>query len=465
VVITTLARYQTVFWIPVARRLAALGYTPGFLAFDDPSHDLITAAGLRSFNAFDLGQHAELCSAEELERELVETLGWSLPLALSHERVTFGLRDTRALISRLARHRAAAQRALTEFARDGRPLVVIQELGGFLSVIATYLAARAAGHENIFLEPSFFKGRFFATRNTFAAPRPGKQGTHDAPHAEALLALEAARASRAIVIPTKDKLHYSAALKKVVNAYNARRLVEKVWEKYGRRQRHEFGHLGRHVRVHLRMVANSVRMRGAHTALRTLGRFVYYPLHVPADVALTLRAPQYVDQLALVDYLARIVPVSHRVAIKEHPAQLGALDAGRMRQLLARYDNLVLLPPDTNNYDVLEACDLVVSVNSKSGAEALLLGRRVIVLGDAFYAASGLAKRVVRPCELAAAIRASLDDLRTLDRREIEMFFSTVWRGTLPGELYVAQDANASTFAESLDVALRHVPARALTAA
>jgi hypothetical protein len=464
VLITTLARYQTVFWIPVAQALQRLGHAPAFLSFDDPSDALIRGAGLRSFNAFTLGARGATVPAAALERELDERLGWTLPLAVSHERITFGLTDGAALAEKLARHRAAAAAALAELSGGG-PLAVVQELGGFLSVLGTFLAARAAGHDNLFLEPSFFKGRFFATRNTFAAPQVGKAARHDALDADALKHIEAARAARAIVIPTKDRHHYVAASRKVVNLKNVRRLAGKLYEKYGQRQRHEFGHVGAYVASHARMVRNSMLLRRAYTPLAAGGRFVYYPLHVPADVALTLRAPHYLDQLALVDYLARIVPASHRLVIKEHPAQVGALDARRLRELLARHDNLSLLPPTVNNYDALAACDLVVSINSKSGAEALVLGKPVLVLGDAFYGDSGLVTRVANAADLPRALGAALERPALPAKDDVERFFSRVWRATERGELYVADPANAETFAASLGAALESSPAPAAAAA
>ncbi|HZQ74401.1 MAG TPA: hypothetical protein VFB08_15890 [Burkholderiales bacterium] len=453
VLLTTLARYQTVFWIPVGERLRALGLEPAFLTFDDPSDALIRAAGLKSFNAFDLGA-AGSANPAAVERELADVLGWTLPLAVSHERITFGLRDTRMLAGKLSMHRLAAGRALEALQSGGDRVTVVQELGGFLSVIGTFLAARQSGIANFFLEPSFFRGRFFATANSFAAPRPGAMARDGAPEPEALRQLELARASRAIVIPAKDRHHYTMALRKVANAANARRLLEKLYEKYGRRQRHEFGHLRSHVSAHLRMVANSSRLRRRYSEPPRGRPYVYYPLHVPADVALTLRSPQYLDQLALVDFLARTLPASHLLAIKEHPAQVGALDAGRLRALLERYDNLVLLPPSKNNYDVLAGCDLVVSINSKAGAEALLVGKPVLVLGDAFYTESGLVTRVRGLAELPGVIGQALANPPAPAPAEVERFFSAVWKSTLPGELYSAQDNNAAVFAGSLAKAL-----------
>ena len=453
VLITTLARYQTAFWILVARVLREKGQECAFLAFDDPSHSMLRSAGLRSFNAFNIGAQAS-SAATTVERELATVLGWTLPLAASHERVTYGVRDSEALARKLVQHRTAASLALQQLHAEGHAPTVVQELGGFLSVIGTFLAARACGCDNLFIEPAFFKGRFFATRNTFAAPKIGSATREDPVDAEAVARMDSARDTRSIVIPTKDRHHYTAAFTKIASLPNARRLAEKLYEKYARGERHEFGHIGSHVGKHVRMAVTSLKLRNAYRTVDQGARFVYYPLHVPADVALTLRAPEYLDQVSLIDYLARIVPSTHRVVIKEHPAQIGALGARSLSDLLRRHDNVVLLPPTTNNYDVLAACDLVVSVNSKSGAEALLLGKPVVVLGDAFYADSGLVRRVVGPGQLAGALREGLSAPKVASREEVERFFSRVWRASHEGELYVAESGPAELFATSLHKAL-----------
>jgi hypothetical protein len=87
-------------------------------------------------------------------------------------------------------------------------------------------------------------------------------------------------------------------------------------------------------------------------------------------MALTLRSPEYLDQVATIDFLLRTIPDTHLLVVKEHPAQIGAIPAGRLFELAGRFDNFILLPPQTNNYTVLGRADAIVSVNSKSGAES-----------------------------------------------------------------------------------------------
>ena len=52
ILITTLAEYQTRFWIPVARRLRGAGREVQLLAFDDRSAEMAEAQGIPVVNMY-----------------------------------------------------------------------------------------------------------------------------------------------------------------------------------------------------------------------------------------------------------------------------------------------------------------------------------------------------------------------------------------------------------------------------
>lgn len=447
--ISTLAEYQTAFWLKIGLFFKKRGIPAYFLAFDDRSHDQLLEAGLNSFNAFELARAPGAKAKSSDFDEWIQRLGVELPtLWVSHERVAFGIRDGMELRRKFCAGASAAETALARVREAGHDPVFIQELGGFLSVVSAYYVAKAQHVDHYFIEPSFFKGRFLLLKNQFEALKiTSKDVDIDA---DLRQLLETTRLRQSIVIPTKDSHHYAPPFRKVFNQRNAKRLLQK-WldQRAGKRQ--EFGYLGSHVAGHLQMLLNGFRLRGSATALSSLGRFIYYPLHVPGDVALTLRAPEYFDQIAFLDYLARVAPSTHRVVFKEHPAMIGALDAGRLRALLRRYDNLALLPPQTNNYDVLKAADAVVTVNSKSGAEALLVGKPVVVLGDAFYRQAPSVHLVDAVTQLPGVLRAIVSGPAPVpDMAATERFFQSVWDATLSGELYQTDAGAIERFGESL---------------
>ena len=446
-----LAGNQTPFYIGMAQVLREAGIPSCFFCFHERSVDSIRSAGFQCENVFS---HAKPAAAYSVDRALDVIDGFGIvnaSLLISHARAAYEIRDGALLVRQFAAYLEALHPLVAEAAGGGRQLHLMQELGGFLSVLASFYAARRAGVPTTFAEPSFYRGRVFLTHDSLAAPKPTAAGREPIPEVDAYL--RDAITSKQIVIPQKDRAHYRSAWRKVLNARNARRLVEKATDKYVLGYQEEFGHVAGHTARHLRMLVTAQRLRRRYRALPTQP-FVYYPLHVPADVALTLRAPEYFDQCALIDYLARTIPATHRLAIKEHPALVGATPHARLADLLRRYDNIQLLRPTINNHDVLAAADLVVTVNSKSGAEALLHGRRVVVLGDAFYRDCEVVRAVDRLSSLPDVMRTSLEHPPP-SAAAVGRFFQSVWDSSYPGELYVADPANCRTFVKSVLSALK----------
>jgi hypothetical protein len=167
-------------------------------------------------------------------------------------------------------------------------------------------------------------------------------------------------------------------------------------------------------------------------------------------MALTVRSPQYLDQLSLVDQLLRLTPAGFDVVVKEHPAMIGACDALRLIEMSRRHPQLKILAPTTNNYEAIKAAGLVVSINSKSGVEALLLGKPVIVLGDAFYSSCALARRVGSYADLKSAIPELLLGYQAPTEDALIDYLSRVWAHSSSGELYVADPGNIREFCDSL---------------
>ena len=449
ILITTLAEYQTRFWIPVAQRLQRAGRDVQLLAFDDRSAEMAEAQGVSVVNMYrsGLAGGSSVDDRKAFDARLADYGLDGTNFLFSHERVTFGIRDSAALRRRFMIYANAMERALDQLAERGKQAVVVQELGGFLSVIAAFYAARKRGIRNWFIEPSFFRGRLYCTPDSFAAPDTMAQPA-DTVSADVRAYLGETLNQRAIVIPQKDRHHYSAAFKKVANLKNSRRLAEKLWDQYALGKHQEFGHNLRHARVHAAMALNAMRLKKLYRPMPD-APFVYYPLHVPADMALTLRSPEYLDQVATIDFLLRTIPDTHVLVVKEHPAQIGAISSRRFFELARRFDNFVLLPPQTNNYAVLGRADAVVSVNSKSGAEAVLLGKPVVVMGDAFYRTCPLVFTADRLKDVPQRLRDALAAPR-FDPSEAAPYFETAWRKSVPGELYIDNRQQLDTFAATL---------------
>ncbi len=449
ILLTTLAEYQTKFWIDVCQSLKESGHSVAVLSFDDRSCEWMDCAGITNFNIPTAARSTfQKLSVDDLKDLFQQYNIDNINLLESHERMAFKIHDKNLLDQKFASYLIAVDSALSQLDKETNNLILIQELGGFISVLASFFAARKRSIDNYFLEPAFFKGRLFALKNTFCAPFIKPVLTKKI-SIELRDYIHQAVNNQSIVIPDKDRHHYNKAINKVFNITNVKRLSQKLIDQYVYKKHQEFGYNWVYVGFHLKMLMNSWRLKNNYSSLSDCEHFVYFPFHVPNDVAITLRSPEYLDQLALVEFLARAVPHEMNVVIKEHPAMIGALGADRLSTMLNKYDNLNLVAPSTNNYDVIIKSRAVVTINSKSGAEAAMLGKPVFVLGNAFYENSPLVDRIESVKMLPEAISCPLRGAKK-DANEIESYFQTVWNHTWIGELYVNDPKNIKAIVSTL---------------
>src|SRR5271155_4969140 len=91
ILITTLAEYQTRFWIPVAQRLRDAGRDVQLLAFDDRSAEMAKAQGIAVTNMYRTGlEGPSPIEDESAFNARVASYGLDgTNFLFSHERVTF----------------------------------------------------------------------------------------------------------------------------------------------------------------------------------------------------------------------------------------------------------------------------------------------------------------------------------------------------------------------------------------
>jgi len=136
--------------------------------------------------------------------------------------------------------------------------------------------------------------------------------------------------------------------------------------------------------------------------------FVFYPIHAGFDAQISIRAPQWENQLALIEHLASSLPYGYELAVKEHPFEVGALPSGPLRRLLSRRRDIRLLDPSIHAHAVLRECSAVATVNSTTGYEALFYRRPVVTLGHSPYRGLGITHDVVDPFETPQLLLAAL---------------------------------------------------------
>ena len=134
--------------------------------------------------------------------------------------------------------------------------------------------------------------------------------------------------------------------------------------------------------------------------------YLFVPFQVNRDSQI-LHHSHWIKNMAYFFYILQ--SVVHRISdermqfvIKQHPYCKESYSS--LRTLASRDSRIVFRDDDTQN--LIENSAAVITVNSTAGVEALLLGKKVIALGDAYYNIRGLVQSVKTKAELITAIDA-----------------------------------------------------------
>ncbi len=452
VLFSVIHQREVAFLTAVAARLARIGLRAGFVAFHDGASDMIGSAGFPVVSVHRLRCVATGLGARRARLASLPSVDALLPDLASrvrHERLVFARPEER-LVMKALDYEAILSDALE---RWGRPAVV-QELSGFIAPLALYVAARRLGLRHLFIEPAMFARRVVFTENTLEArmlldeePRPRPDNV-DPARAYVRSYLD----SRTVLIPVKDQQFFvDMTRRNLLTRENFRKLARKLAHKYVMGVPEEYDAIAEYVRRHVVKLVRRKLLDRVYERPVPGERFVYFPFHVPFDVQLTLRSPEYLDQEGFAGRLAAALPAGVRLYVKEHPASIGAHKIGRLRALLAS-GRVRLIHPATNSFELVRNALAVVTINSKVGAEALMQKRPVVVVGKAFYGGQGVTVDVGGPKELATGLSAAM--ARQPDGVAIDRFLGRVWAWSRPGELFDTASENVDLFAGSLISAL-----------
>ena len=166
---------------------------------------------------------------------------------------------------------------------------------------------------------------------------------------------------------------------------------------------------------------------------------------------MTIRNPEFLNQLAFVEFVAQVLPKKYKLVIKEHPASIGGFNPQELKRIINGNQNIVMLYPMMNTYDILQNAEAVITINSKVGAESISLGKRVACMGHGFYWNSEVVSKFSSNVELLQWLE-DLDHgrVQAKSQLEIETYFSEIYRQSHRFELYNHSDANLDQFYSSL---------------
>lgn len=138
-------------------------------------------------------------------------------------------------------------------------------------------------------------------------------------------------------------------------------------------------------------------------------KFIYFPLPVQPESQNNAWAPFFVNTFSLIENIAKSMPVTHLLFVKEHPGQKSKLwRSTEFYERILSLPNVRLINPNVNNFEMISKSDLVLLINSSSGLESLFYKKPVIVFGNTFYDVTSMVQKVERIEDLPKLIKNSL---------------------------------------------------------
>jgi len=150
-------------------------------------------------------------------------------------------------------------------------------------------------------------------------------------------------------------------------------------------------------------------------------KFIYYPLAVQPEASTSVRAPFHLNQLSVIQNIAKSIPVDYILCVKEHPSQKSKLwRPTNFYKSILSFPNVKLIHPTVKSFDLIKKCDLVTLINASTGLEALFFKKPVIVFTDVFYSLVSMVTKISDFNDLSKSID---DSLNNFSFNSNELFF------------------------------------------
>jgi hypothetical protein len=112
--------------------------------------------------------------------------------------------------------------------------------------------------------------------------------------------------------------------------------------------------------------------------------FVLMALHLQPEVTIDVMASPFCNQIENAQALARTLPVTHDLYVKEHGVALGRRAPGAYEALLA-IPGVRLIDPRANTFALIQQAALVVTATGTVAYEASLLRRPAVTMGPTVF--------------------------------------------------------------------------------
>jgi hypothetical protein len=118
--------------------------------------------------------------------------------------------------------------------------------------------------------------------------------------------------------------------------------------------------------------------------IRQKGKYVLYTMHVQPEASIDVLGIENNNQYETIKKIARNLPYSYILLVKEHSNALGMRDAKYLKAI-SKIPGVELVNPHQNSAELMKYVELVCSVSGTIGIESSILSKKSISLSPMFY--------------------------------------------------------------------------------
>lgn len=183
-----------------------------------------------------------------------------------------------------------------------------------------------------------------------------------------------------------------------------------------------------------RKTRNLIGVADLYDAYDPTEDFVFFPLHYEPEVSLLLLAPFATDQREIIRRIARSLPVTYKLYVKEHPLMVPFRPRSYYRQI-KKNPNVKLINPLIPSAEIIRHTKLITTITGSSAWEGLMFKKPAIVFGDQFYNGLSMVKKSTAPERLPYLVKEQLEHFR-YNEEELLQFIAAILEDSASLDLF-----------------------------
>lgn len=144
-------------------------------------------------------------------------------------------------------------------------------------------------------------------------------------------------------------------------------------------------------------------------------QYIYFPLQVTPEATTSILAPNYTNQIELIDRIVKAMPVHWTLAVKEHLPMIGRRKKS-FYKALSKYPQVTLLDPSLSAKELIREAQVVITPSGTAAFEAVVMSVPCITFNEPNYAFLGLSVHQPHPDNLAEVIPSAIQTAKRNDK-------------------------------------------------